>query len=1145
MRKQGRWKQYMIALVAGCMMLNAPIISAKASEVSSAMETLSEAEEAPTTEEPTTEAPTTEEPTTEEPTAEEPTTEEPTTEEPTTEEPTTEEPTTEEPTTEEPTTEAPTTEEPTTEEPTTEEPTTEEPTTETLTDSESSAESEEIPVQWELSSNEMLLEQGEIRRLQIFSMMMIESDMVVQEEVPVWTSSDESVVKVSEDGILTAGNPGEATVSVSYAGEVKSCRVAVRTAAAFGVSVESTMGRISGYVVNNVTYLFLPNTVTSGTLQIKYTGVVNSVSSGHINPEQKIIETEWNGKKISLNIKLGNGQARTVTVMASKIPSMFIQLNGVTLDILHQDKDIKYKGNSVVISDIYELSNNLNDSNVEMKGRGNSSWNNFDKKGYQIKFDKKTSVLGMDPAKKWCLIGNPNDGSMMRNKLAYTLAANGSFAYTVQGEFVDLWVNGSYCGVYLVTEKVEIGSTRLDLKDPKGVLVELDNAFYRSEEIYFTSSVTGMHYVQKEAVDEDTTAGIDSFRVAMESVERLLQNGAGWSEITALIDAQSFADFYLVNEMLMNAETLCTSFYLYKDGDGDVIHAGPVWDFDTSMDANGTQPFQYAIATKGAPFSMESDIFRCLCQYKEFVQLVEKTFNETYKDKYADMIPQIDKLYENIKDSADMNYSRWDSLGTTDDKGGFILETYIDNIIHLKDWLLERISTFAPFNMQSKVTSRNGSATAKVLTVEDTAKQLDVVRAAVWSEENHQDDIVWYYGTRSGSTWTIQFDLASHHSNGKFLVHIYGVKNNDAALIGAHTLNYFGSVKPGLSVGYEVVFDADYYSRRYPDLKAVFGSDAAGLFNHFKTYGMKEGRQANTQFDPDIYRANYPDLRKAFGDDIVSYYMHYIEHGYNEKRIASRLLDQDTDDKNETPETPEVKPEEPEIKPETPDSGSTGGETANVPAVYNGVDYQRVFNADYYLAKYPDLKAAFKSDKAQALRHFVVHGMKEGRQASAEFKLSVYRSNYADLRQAFGNNNVSYYMHYIEHGYDEHRTASEVQTEKPSEPETKPSEPETKPETPSGGTTVHNGINYSLVFDASYYLVKYPDLKAAFGNDAAAAFNHFITNGMKEGRQAKAGFNVYAYKNRYADLRQAFGSNLTLYYQHYVKNGYKENRIGN
>ena len=92
-------------------------------------------------------------------------------------------------------------------------------------------------------------------------------------------------------------------------------------------------------------------------------------------------------------------------------------------------------------------------------------------------------------------------------------------------------------------------------------------------------------------------------------------------------------------------------------------------------------------------------------------------------------------------------------------------------------------------------------------------------------------------------------------------------------------------------------------------------------------------------------------------------------------------------------------------------------------------------------------------------------------------------------------------------------------------------------------SVVYGGLDYSPVFNAIYYAERYKDLKAAYGYNASALFTHFITNGMKEGRQAIETFNVQTYKSRYPDLQKAFGENLPLYYQHYIQLGRSEKRI--
>lgn len=89
---------------------------------------------------------------------------------------------------------------------------------------------------------------------------------------------------------------------------------------------------------------------------------------------------------------------------------------------------------------------------------------------------------------------------------------------------------------------------------------------------------------------------------------------------------------------------------------------------------------------------------------------------------------------------------------------------------------------------------------------------------------------------------------------------------------------------------------------------------------------------------------------------------------------------------------------------------------------------------------------------------------------------------------------------------------------------------------------VHEGLDYSILFDPTYYSNRYADLKRAFGEDSVKLFNHFKKYGMREGRQACETFNVHYYKSEYGDLRTAFGNNLPEYYKHYVKYGYKEHR---
>ena len=91
--------------------------------------------------------------------------------------------------------------------------------------------------------------------------------------------------------------------------------------------------------------------------------------------------------------------------------------------------------------------------------------------------------------------------------------------------------------------------------------------------------------------------------------------------------------------------------------------------------------------------------------------------------------------------------------------------------------------------------------------------------------------------------------------------------------------------------------------------------------------------------------------------------------------------------------------------------------------IYKNVDYSRVFNANYYALKNPDIKKAYGDDTQKLFEHFLIFGMREGRIASADFNVKVYKERYLDLTSAFGHDLPKYYEHYCTHGFLEGRKA--------------------------------------------------------------------------------------------------------------------------
>ena len=185
--------------------------------------------------------------------------------------------------------------------------------------------------------------------------------------------------------------------------------------------------------------------------------------------------------------------------------------------------------------------------------------------------------------------------------------------------------------------------------------------------------------------------------------------------------------------------------------------------------------------------------------------------------------------------------------------------------------------------------------------------------------------------------------------------------------------------------------------------------------------------------------------------------------------------------------------------------------------VYNGVDYSAVFDYENYYNRYPDLQRAFGKDYSALLKHFVLAGMNEGRQANDYFDVNYYKNAYPDLRNAYGNDLRKYYIHYIYAGKNEGRLSCSY--------------------------TYYNGVDYSDVFDYDCYYKIYPDLQKALGYNPKALLEHFVLAGMNEGRIAKDDFNVMYYKNTYPDLQNAYGNDMRRYYYHYMYAGKYEGRL--
>jgi len=399
-----------------------------------------------------------------------------------------------------------------------------------------------------------------------------------------------------------------------------------------------------------------------------------------------------------------------VWLYSEHIPAVFIETESGTSDQINSDKNIKEAGTIKVLEPDGSFS--LEHSLEYIKGRGNTSYTEFDKKPYQIKLTQDAPFLDMEPGKKWVFVSNSADSSLIRNALSRSLAGHLNLPQSEEGTFVDLYVNKEYVGNYYVVEKIEIQENRLLLSDLQkatehenetedlstyetawtdttkakqipndpeditgGYLIErdFDNRFLKEVEInesYFITEAKECFIVRDpEYTSEAQIAYIDSY---VQSVENAILSAEGIDGTTGksyqdLIDVDSFVRKYLLEEVTANYDGGVASSYFYKDSDtiDGRLYAGPVWDYDVSWGNSPAYLGQISTSperlSRLASHSDSSVWFQSLYHKPEVYEKIVSCYAQEispYLTLLADeILPMLDEI---TAASAAMDQVRWE-----------------------------------------------------------------------------------------------------------------------------------------------------------------------------------------------------------------------------------------------------------------------------------------------------------------------------------------------------------------------------------------------------------------------------------------------------------------------------------------------------
>lgn len=430
------------------------------------------------------------------------------------------------------------------------------------------------------------------------------------------------------------------------------------------------------------------------------------------------------GKLRAENTLTVGGKETKLTVMRGSpgLPAVYIMTESGNLNTIWHSKKNKEPGNLLLLNGSGETIYDGRLDHLKLRGNGTAV---YPKKTYQFKLENGTSLLGMGRAKKWILRGSWIDRSFLREEIGFDLAAFAGLAYTPEHTQCELYINHEYHGLYLLMEKIEPDDDRVDIADleqatedcndrkpetyaRRGAAEPAAGAFKFYDIPNDPEDITGGYILEYEAkldsryVESEsayqTKRGINivvkspeyASRAQMSYISGMIQrmenavfapdgrDPSTGKHFTDLMDLDSFAKKYILNELLKNYDSNSSSEYMYKpeDAKSTKIFAGPVWDLDNCMAGYARDDNAERIARAEGLFVAGSARLSlwwpALYRQAAFLERVKVLYGQLFfpglqvlfgnqKDPAGKLL-SLDEYAARIAESAEMNYTKYPEL---------------------------------------------------------------------------------------------------------------------------------------------------------------------------------------------------------------------------------------------------------------------------------------------------------------------------------------------------------------------------------------------------------------------------------------------------------------------------------------------------
>ncbi len=325
---------------------------------------------------------------------------------------------------------------------------------------------------------------------------------------------------------------------------------------------------------------------------------------------------------------------------------------------------------------------------TSIKGRGNSTWR-MSKKPYKIKFLTKQKFLGKGfaKAKKWTLLANAGDKTMLRNALTFELGmfcathhekgAQESLPFNPATRFVDLVMNGSYAGTYQISDQVEVRPHRVDITEQNyplgeddditgGYLLEVDG--FKDGNSFVTTSYAApvrIHYPDEDEIAEKQNTYIRNHVNRFDSMLKSTLFADSAKGYRAYVDSASLIDWYLCTEISANIDGFYST-YFYKEQANPRFFWGPLWDYDIAYNNDHRIRSEQSLNTSvnsmmvDIAYSGSREWIRRMWEDTWFQKKVYSRYTELLDAGLTDyLLAKIDSLQGLLAQSQELNYQVW------------------------------------------------------------------------------------------------------------------------------------------------------------------------------------------------------------------------------------------------------------------------------------------------------------------------------------------------------------------------------------------------------------------------------------------------------------------------------------------------------